>query len=544
VLGVRLGAVALVVLALAGAAGAASPGANVSLVFAQELGPLVPREAGVNRSLCAAPPSGLDPTRLTALDGRALDPDVSPLGSEIAYVDAFAHPAGSLHRIPTGGGPAVQLAQGHNAAWPAWSADGERIYFSSAGTNPVGGDYDLWSVPRGGGPPELLVGGPAREAMATASPRSSNLVVFVREPVGAPTGSGGTLWSVTTDSRVQQVLSFRNDITDPDVSLDGQRIVYATPEGIRMLVLTGTGYSETAVLARGSDPEFSPDGTRVAFVRDGDVWTMSSGGGEEVNVTHSPVAETGPTWQAAGAPAGTAERCALVGTAGDDVVTGSPFADVVFDQAGDDIYRTLDGDDVVFDAEGGDRYETGEGSDDVRLVSGANTADGGGGDDVLTGSEAPDRLLGGEGNDEIAGLGRADILFGGPGNDRLLGNRGDDHLDGGLGDDVLYGGEITGSPANYDGYDVLLGRGGNDRMAGGWQKDRLFGGPGADRLRGGPHADHLVGEAGRDDVGGDGGDDVVLARDRTRDVVSGGPGFDRARLDAVDRRGGIERLLR
>src|SRR5688572_24673377 len=123
----RVALLAGLALALAGSAGASSPGANVSLVFAQELGPLVPRETGVNRSLCAAPPSGLDPTRLTPRDGRALDPDVSPLGSEIVYVDAFAHPTGALYRIPTGGGSAVQLAQGHEAAWPAWSSDGERI---------------------------------------------------------------------------------------------------------------------------------------------------------------------------------------------------------------------------------------------------------------------------------------------------------------------------------------------------------------------------------------------------------------------------------
>ena len=32
--------------------------------------------------------------------------------------------------------------------------------------------------------------------------------------------------------------------------------------------------------------------------------------------------------------------------------------------------------------------------------------------------------------------------------------------------------------------------------------------------------------------------------DRTRDLVSGGPGFDRALLDALDRRGGLEQILR
>ena len=53
-----------------------------------------------------------------------------------------------------------------------------------------------------------------------------------------------------------------------------------------------------------------------------------------------------------------------------------------------------------------------------------------------------------------------------------------------------------------------------------------------------------MGEAGADDVAGETGDDLLLARDRTRDLVFGGPGFDRARLDALDHRGGLERILR
>jgi Tol biopolymer transport system component len=565
----RVALLAVFALALAGGAGASSPGANVSLVFAQELGPLERGETVPNRSLCAAPPSGLNPTRLTARNGYALDPDVSPLGSEIAYVEATAHPLGALFRIPTGGGAPVRLAEQLAAAgYPAWSRDGGRIFFSGPGTTPPGGDFDLWVVSRTGGPPARAVTGPMREVTPVASAYG---LVFVREHPGAPTGSGGELWMSAENGDSQQRLTTRIDITDPDVSPDGLKIVFATPEGIRVLQFSGgpSGYFVTEPFAQGSDPEFSPDGTRIAFVRDGDVWTMSSnGGGEEINVTHSPIAETGPTWQAVGAPAGTAEPCAIVGSEGNDVLTGSSYGDVVYDQGGDDTIRTLEGNDIVYDGKGSDTIETGDGDDEVRLQDGANrvdagpgrdvvttgdfaaelleqqTIDGGPGDDTLTGGAAGDRISGGDGNDSILGQRGPDTIFGGAGNDRIKGNRGDDSVDGGLGDDVLFGGPISGAPQFYDGYDLLLGRGGNDRLAGGWQKDRLFGGPGNDRLRGGPHADYLVGEAGADDLGGEGGDDLLLARDRTRDRVYGGPGFDRARLDATDRRGGIERVLR
>ena len=43
---------------------------------------------------------------------------------------------------------------------------------------------------------------------------------------------------------------------------------------------------------------------------------------------------------------------------------------------------------------------------------------------------------------------------------------------------------------------------------------------------------------------GDGGDDLFLTRDGRRETLTGGPGFDRARLDPTDRRFGVERAIR
>ena len=65
--------------------------------------------------------------------------------------------------------------------------------------------------------------------------------------------------------------------------------------------------------------------------------------------------------------------------------------------------------------------------------------------------------------------------------------------------------------------DVLRGFAGPDVLVGGRGPDRLVGGAGRDRLIGGP------------------GDDDLRARDGVRDVVSCGPGRDRAVVDARDR---------
>jgi Ca2+-binding RTX toxin-like protein len=534
----RVAVLAVVVLALAGGAAASTPGANVALVFAQQLSAPERTNTTPNRYVCAAAPDGSSPRKVTAMASRSVDPDVSPLGGDVVYVSALAGPLGTLERVPAGGGPAISM--GAPYAWPAWSKDGTRIFVSGSQGAGSGGNQDLFVVAPDGSSATPFVTSTRREAMATTG---GGWVAFIRADPARPLGSGGELWMVREDGVALRQLRPGDDASDPDLSGDGRRVVYAAADGIHLLTVEPV-FQDSGSLTRGTDPEFSPDGTRIAFVRDGDIWTMSASGGEQANVTHSPIIETDPTWQAAGAPAGSPEPCAIVGTEGDDVLVGSPYADWVYDLGGNDIVRTLEGDDLVFDGAGADRYELGDGVDVVVFSDGGNTVDAGPGDDRITGSNQADRILGGDGNDTIWGMSGPDILFGGPGNDRIEGNRGDDSLDGGLGDDVLYGGLISGSPQFYDGYDLLVGRGGNDRLAGGWQKDRLFGGPGNDRLRGGPHADHLAGEAGADDVAGEGGDDLVLARDGTRDRASGGPGFDRARLDRIDRRGGIERLLR
>lgn len=61
------------------------------------------------------------------------------------------------------------------------------------------------------------------------------------------------------------------------------------------------------------------------------------------------------------------------------------------------------------------------------------------GDDILTGTAANNSIWGGAGNDVITGLDGADRLYGDAGNDTIYGGDGDDLLDGREGNDRLYG---------------------------------------------------------------------------------------------------------
>jgi Ca2+-binding RTX toxin-like protein len=105
----------------------------------------------------------------------------------------------------------------------------------------------------------------------------------------------------------------------------------------------------------------------------------------------------------------------VIGSAFDDVLTGSSRPDGLDGSAGDDLVRGLGGDDFLFGAAGEDRVEGGSGSDEMY---------GDDGNDVLIGGSGNDRIFGGAGDDVlIAGSGTSSAsqgLTGGEGSDTFV----------------------------------------------------------------------------------------------------------------------------
>jgi hypothetical protein len=91
----------------------------------------------------------------------------------------------------------------------------------------------------------------------------------------------------------------------------------------------------------------------------------------------------------------------IVGTSGDDVLHGTPHADVIVGRGGDDRINGRGGDDLICGGAGRD------------LLSGA------GGSDQLDGDGGKDALAGGRGDDELDGGASKDRCSGGPGKDLL-----------------------------------------------------------------------------------------------------------------------------
>jgi Ca2+-binding RTX toxin-like protein len=141
---------------------------------------------------------------------------------------------------------------------------------------------------------------------------------------------------------------------------------------------------------------------------------------------------------------------------------------------------------TVYAGAGDDYIQTGSGNDNVLLGLGNDYVDSGAGNDNLDGSDGTDTMWGGLGNDTISGALGTDFVFGGADNDLIYGSENDDYLFGENGNDTIYGGN------------------------------------GADQISGGNGYDMVYGEAG---------DDRFYEKDRRRDYINGGDGFDRANID-------------
>ena len=93
----------------------------------------------------------------------------------------------------------------------------------------------------------------------------------------------------------------------------------------------------------------------------------------------------------------------IVGTDGNDTITGTAEADVMAAGTGADLIRGLAGNDVICSGAGRDTTVGGKGKDLLLGEAGKDTLKGGAGKDKLKGGPAADMLEGGAGKDKLKG---------------------------------------------------------------------------------------------------------------------------------------------
>lgn len=171
-----------------------------------------------------------------------------------------------------------------------WLPDGQRlIYLRGHGTNmdgvvanPTsdtdGGSRDLWLVDTRGGSPERLAGAvnavvaPDGARLAWIAARDVMLLDLDRAATTEPVMNGGPANDAVTPYHFRRLFNVRSSVSDLQWSPDGTRIAFVSPRDGRAII----GVYDVAAnnitwltnsVDRDAMPRWSPDGRRIAFIR-------------------------------------------------------------------------------------------------------------------------------------------------------------------------------------------------------------------------------------------------------------------------------------
>jgi TolB protein len=409
---------------------------------------------------------------------------------------------------------AAALAPGASPAWPGLNG---KIVYAAATT--AFAPHDIWVMSPNGSNKLQLTTTSFDEMSPQWSPDGKR-ILFQALPNDRQFPNDADVYVMNADGSQVRELTFSNAFDgDPTWSPDGKKIAFESQRDgnseIYVMNANGSGTKRLTINdVFDGDPGWSPDGKKIAFSSDRDgnreIYSMNADGSGQTRLTNDAgkvadisldFLDADPAWSP------DAKKIAFESTRDGDyeIYTmnedGSDQKNLSQNAALDALPAwSPDGKDIVFESERGEK-----GNRDIFVM----TASDGTIVDRLTNEPTAEEAPDWQALPPIKGC----TITGTAGDDTIVGTRGNDVICALGGDDIVSGG------------------GGNDRIYGGAGDDALSGGPGADTIYGGPGVDVLNGGSGRDVLRGQSGGDRLLARDRQRDVVDGGPGIDHARWD-------------
>lgn len=239
-------------------------------------------DASGNFEIWTMQADGTKPTQVTHLNGRVLFPDFSPNGKKIVFAGAVG-------------------ADANTDVYVVDSATGEDLVALTSCKGKAGGcanDYPAWS------------------------PDGKHIVFVHQDDYVADKPVNEQIWLMDADGSNQHALTTGSDPKDqlPSWSPDGKFIVYASgvadnegiwvmaADGSAQVQLSGCPPAEAAPCAKGNDfgPVWSPDGTRIAFLRafmavgsnDRTVYVMNADGTGQARLNEALSLQAVPAWQA------------------------------------------------------------------------------------------------------------------------------------------------------------------------------------------------------------------------------------------------------
>jgi Tol biopolymer transport system component len=252
---------------------------------------LVSVETGSRRRLTTAPPG---------ITGDQT-PKFSPDGQQIAFNREFLSTIDELHVVAVTGGESKRVSAGNRRmSGLAWMPGGREIVFSSRRGMP----QQLWSVSAAGGTERALsVAG--ESAVKPAIARNGQRLAYVRSIFDS------NIWSLDLPREpnsqpgrlVKRIASTWRD-NNPQFSPDGKKIAFISDRAgsleIWVSKADGSSPSQLTSLGGQSTPRWSPDGRRLAFAAfagaNADIFVIDSEGGAPRAITTGPANHNSPCW--------------------------------------------------------------------------------------------------------------------------------------------------------------------------------------------------------------------------------------------------------
>ena len=178
--------------------------------------------------------------------------------------------------------------------YPCWSSDGTKIAFESLAS----GRNQIWVVNTDGSSLAQLT----NEPYGAGGPvwgRDGQHVYFIRWDDDHRTD----IWRVSADgSNPERVTSTDYNEFSFAISPDGAKLVADTQRGILIYSISGAADTYVAASGEDADPDWAPDGTKVVFIRKGNVWKRNVDLTGLTQLTDAECSDETPHWSPSGTP--------------------------------------------------------------------------------------------------------------------------------------------------------------------------------------------------------------------------------------------------
>jgi DNA-binding winged helix-turn-helix (wHTH) protein len=258
-------------------------------------------QAGGPSSLFVADRDGSGSRKVAEMSQRTIvQPHASPDATKINFGSVDADGSEAIYEVGADGAGLHELVRGGQGELPLhvccakWTPDGRYLIFQA---QPTGGRWDLWAMPQPHGAfnypepkPFRLTNGPL--SYDKVAPSRDGRTIFV-------VGSQRRGELVRYDADLRQFVPYLGGISSlsPTFSSDGEWVAYVSypdltlwrsrTDGTERVQLT---FSPMVVRY----PQLSPDGSRISFsTPNGDVFMIASGGGDPKKIASHAY---GPAW--------------------------------------------------------------------------------------------------------------------------------------------------------------------------------------------------------------------------------------------------------